>query len=149
MAGTQAAVVKRALFDALKAMTVPGQPLEKVQVAYSYPGKVERSVIFFGRTRFDHDLSTFMAGGGRLPRTEVATITVVIYVRDISSDQYAADTRAVAIGTALEELLAADPTAGGAVLVRRVESGELEPLQDDQGVVASLSYSVTVQSELT
>lgn len=148
MAGTAAASAKKAIYDALKAKAGPGQPLDKVQVSYTFPGNPERACLFFGRARFEHDWSTFAAGGGRMPRTEVATITVVIYARDIGGDQYLADVRAVEIGTVLEELLAADPTAGGAVLVRRVESGELEPLHDDDGVVASLSYSVTVQSEL-
>ncbi|UUV34381.1 hypothetical protein NQK81_13300 [Amycolatopsis roodepoortensis] len=148
MAGTAAASVKKALFDALKAQSGQGQPLDGVQVSYSFPGNPERACLFLGRARFNHELSTFMAGG-RLPRTETLTVTVVIYARDIGSDQYAADSRAVAIGTVLEDLLATDPTAGGAVLIRRVESGELEPLVDDDGVIASLSYSVTVESELT
>lgn len=148
MAGTAVATVKKALYDDLKALTAPGQPLEKVQVSYGYPGAPERSSLYFGRTRFEHELSSFATGGGRQPRTEVATITAVILVRNISSDQYEGDARAIAIGTVLEDMLAADPTMGGTVQLLRVESGELSTEADDHGVITCLVYSVTVQSEL-
>lgn len=152
MAGTAAVMAKKALFDALAAKSAVGQPLDGVQVAYSFPGKtLQRECIYFGRTRIDQTFSTFASpsvGGGRQPRTEIATQTIVVLAKNISSDQYAADLRAVEIGTVMEDLLAADPTAGGAVQVRTVESGDLEQMFDDNGVWSQLNYSVTVRSEL-
>jgi hypothetical protein len=152
MAGTAAVAAKKALFDALVAKTGAGQPLDRVQVAYSYPGKtMQRECIYFGRLRIDQTLSTFASpnvGAGRQPRTEIATITVVVVTKNIKHDQYAADARAVEIGTVLEELLAGNPTGDGALLVQTPDSGELEPLFDDEGVYAQLTYSVTVRSEL-
>jgi hypothetical protein len=152
MAGTAAVAAKKALFDALAAKAVTGQPLEGVQVAYSFPGKtLQRECIYFGRTRIDQSFSTFASpsvGGGRQPRTEIATQTIVVLASNIKSDQYAADLRVVAIGTVMEEILAADPTGGGAVQVRAVESGDLEQMFDDDGVWSQLTYSATVRSEL-
>lgn len=153
MVGTAAVAVKKALFDALAAKSAAGQPLDGVQVAYSYPGKTLQrdGCIYFGRLRIDQQLDTFASpavGGGRQPRNEIVTLTVVVLAKNIKSDQYAADARAVEIGSVMEDLLAADPTAGGTVLVRTVESGDLEPMLDDDGVWSQLTYSVTVRSTL-
>ncbi|RSD26349.1 hypothetical protein [Amycolatopsis eburnea] len=152
MAGTAAVTAKKALVDALAAQTGPGLPLEKIQVAYGNPGKyMQRECIFFGRVRIDQTLSTFASpsvGGGRQPRTEIATLSVYVAVRKIKSDVYAAELRAAELGTVLEELLAGDPTGGGQVLVQTVESGDIESSFDDEGADAVLTYSVTVRSEL-
>ncbi|SEB43571.1 hypothetical protein SAMN04489727_1725 [Amycolatopsis tolypomycina] len=149
MAGTAAVAAKKALFDLLAGQAGAGEPLAGVQVSYQFPRQLERDHVYFGRVRFDHDYSTFRVAGGRQPRTEIATVSLYVGAKRIDSDQHAADTRAVEIGGVLEDLIAADPTLGGAFQVVFVESGELEPNLDDDGVWAILTYSVTVQSELS
>lgn len=148
MAGTAAAAAKAALFELLAGQSGAGQPLADVQVTYQFPGQLQRDHVYFGRVRFDQEFSTFRVAGGQQPRTEIATVSMYVGAKRIDSDQQAADERAVEIGGVLEELIAADPTLGGRFQVVFVESGDLEPNLDDDGVWATLTYSVTVQSEL-
>lgn len=152
MAGTNSVVAKKAIVDMLTSKTGPGLPLAGVLVSYDYPGKrLELENIYGARLRIDHSLSTFASaavGGGRQPRTEIATLTFVVLVKNAASDQYAADARAAELGTVLEELLAGNPLLDGRVQVATVESGDLEPLRDDDGVWAQFTYNLTVQSEL-
>ena len=73
-------------------------------------------------------------------------------MRDITSDAIAADERAQAIGTVLEELLAGDPTLDDLpdLLFAGVTGIELgEPAYDDDGVSSSLSYEVGFRSYLS
>ena len=152
MAGTKAPAAKAAIIAALQALTGPSQALENVLVAYIYPGKrLQLENVYGGRIRFDQELSTFASpavGGGRQPRTERATITFVVLVKYPDHDQQKADERAAAIGTVLEEYLAANPLLGGIAQVATIESGDIEPFQDDDAVYAQLTYNVSVQSEL-
>lgn len=151
MAGTNAIVAKKTIVDRLAAVTGPAQALAGVQVSYIHPKDLQREVIYGGRIRFDDQLFTFSSaavGGGRIPREETATLTFVVLVARPDSDQYLADLRAVAIGTVLEEMVAADPTLGGLVLAAEAESGEMEPLTHDDGVMAQLLYTISVRSEL-
>ncbi|MFJ8818207.1 hypothetical protein [Amycolatopsis thermoflava] len=149
MAGSNMVAAKAALIDKLAA----APELAGVQISYGWPGRtLERECIYGGRIRFTNEYLAFAAAGvndGRIPRLETATISLYVVVRAMDSDQHAADTRTVELGAVLENLLAADPRLGGIAMAAAVESGDLEPLIDDDAVAAQLTYEISVRSELT
>jgi hypothetical protein len=152
VAGTNAVAAKKAIVEKLRAALAAVTDLASVQVMYVWDGKrAEREFVYGGRIRFDHEYLAFgssTVGGGRMPRLETATIAFAVMVRRPDSDQIAADERVIAIGAELENALALDPTLNDSTLCTQIVSGELEPLLDDDGVAAQLTYDITVRSEL-
>lgn len=146
MAGTNAAAFKLALVAALQA--APG--LVGVQVVYSQASQrtVNREWVSLGEVKFVHS-RTGTHGATRRTRTEVLAVEVLVQVRQMGTTPQDADQRAVAIGTVLEELLADDPTVGGAVpkgLYAVVAGGDLATVADDDGVYSQLTYNLQFTS---
>ncbi len=152
MAGTNAAAAKKALIDALDALTGTGGSLADVQVAYSFPGRtLQREVIYGGVAAGPLELSA-MRGSGRVKRIERPLLELHILVTDPGHDTTeVTDARAAEIGAVIEELLAADPTIGGvAGLKAAVAVGlELDGGVDDDGAESVLTYRIELLSYLT
>lgn len=143
MAGTIAVACKRALFTRLA--TRPR--LKGVQLAYSWPGNVERECVYGGGARSTQEYAA--ASPGRKPRNETALVDVHIYVRLPGGDVEAADVRAMELGVVVEEELADDVTLGGLVPGHGyggVASIDGDYMQDDDAVTAIWSYQLRFRS---
>jgi hypothetical protein len=148
VSGTNAVAVKRALITALQ--SAAGLGADGVQVAYSWPGeRAEREVIYGGRMAWDTKVLA-MAAGGRVPRREDMTLDLHIAVTAMGAEPEAAEARAVDLGTVLEEYVAFTTTLGGlpGVKLGQVVGGNLDHAENDDSVMAILSYRVTILSTL-
>jgi hypothetical protein len=63
-------------------------------------------------------------------------------VRDASGDIAAARTRAYALVSACGSAIAADQKLGGAVMLARLGRVSLQQIQDDQGALAIVEFTV-------
>lgn len=146
MAGTNAVVFKTALLAVLKAA------LPTVRVDDAYNGKLaEREYVYIGHFVGPMQPLTFR-NGGRLPRREDLTVQIHVEVINPAGTTFDTDTRATAIGQAIEEAIAADPQFGGTVpglLAAYVNNVKITPFYtDDESAVTELVYDVTVSSKL-
>lgn len=144
MAGTNSVAAKKAIIAKLQA----APELTSTQVTYSFPGNIELTCIYGGRIRFDQDPMAFAGASGRITREETATITLVLYVVRPDKDQAQADTDVAALSAVIENLLASNWTLDGAVMAAVVQSGDIEPLIDDDACAARMTLDVVVTSEL-
>lgn len=147
MAGTNAVVIKKALFDALEAAE-----LGDVQVSYGYPGPhVNRRLIHGGKVEGPQRYAT-MRTGGRHPRTENLTFKVHIAVALPGATEYEVELECSNLGTWLEEWLAANPGLSGlapqGVLFGGTTYVDLDSDHDDDGAFGLLIYDVTFESRL-
>jgi hypothetical protein len=148
MAGTNAYAAKRALITALQGAA--GLGADGVQVAYSWPGeRAERECIYGGAVVWDTKVLT-MAAGGRLSRREDMTLDLHIAVTVLGAEPEEAEARAVDLGTVLEEYVAFTTTLNGlpGVKLGQIAGGELDHAENDDSVIAVLSYRVTFLSTL-
>lgn len=149
MSGTNAAVVKKALADQLTARFASKPEVSDVRVSYSPPGRIEREHVYLGKATFIQ--APEGAGMGQvLARQETLTVAAQVYVRIKGGEQEEADARAVEIGGVLEQLLATDPSflALPSVMFAGVASGELDSGDDDDAVLALVTYELTFLSML-
>jgi hypothetical protein len=149
MAGTNAAAAKAALIDAIGALTGLGD----LQVSYSYPGRTtDRDLVYGGRITGPIALST-MRGSGRIKRIEDPVLQLHIEVARPGEDTAAVtEARACAIGTAIENYLAASPTLEDAVtgLLLVAPTGfDMESAIDDESSITVLTYQILLKSHLT
>lgn len=147
MAGTNAVVIKKALFDALEVS------LEDVQVSYAYPGPhVDRKLIHGGKVEGTQRYPVMRGGGGRHPRTETLTFKVHIAVSLPGATEYEVELECSNLGTVLEEWLAANPGLAGlapeGVLFGGIAYVDLDSDHDDDGAFGLLVYDVTFESRL-
>ena len=153
MAGTNAVSAKQALITWLRGLTDTGEGLEGVQVAYSWPGlgRVGRECVHGGRAEWETELNSMRAAGLRQSRIETVTLDLHIVVSAVGGTVEDADVRAVAIGTVIEEALAADPLLGGhpGLQLAMVAGGDIEHEDHDDGAVSVLTYRVLFRSRLT
>lgn len=146
MAGTNAVAAKQALVAKLAAL--PG--LSGVQVAYSWPGsRAERECVHGGKVTFDQNPAAYR-GGGRQPRNEDVTVLIHVVVHKPGATVEDTDTRAVEIGTVIEDAVAADPTLSGAtnLKIARIDGGELDHEFDDDSAASVLDYRFILRSRL-
>lgn len=147
MAGTKAVVVKKELVAVLSAAA----PLATVQIAYSWPGsRAERELIHLGKIRADQEYAA-MRSTGRIPRDETLFVSVHIIVVQPGGTVEETDERATALGTVVEELVAADPTLNSppGLLYGGVHSVELDYELTDDGAISALTYELQFTSRLT
>jgi len=151
MAGTNAAAAKKALLDAIAASA--DTDLTGVIVSYSFSGKrldEAREYIYGGKVDGSANHMAFQ-GSGRVPRRE--DLTLDLHVRVDKPGQETTETaelRAVAIGAAVENLIAADPDLSGVtgLDVVKMTGLVLDSVVDDQGAIAILTYQVALESSL-
>lgn len=150
MAGTNVVAAKKALIAKIAALDLGGDQAGGVQVAYSWPGRnAEREVVHGGLATFDQNPLAFRAGG-RCPRQEDVTVEIHVAIALPGGTEEDVDTRAVEIGTVIEEAIAADPTLADApdLKIARVDGGELESGFNDDGASALLTYRIILKSTL-
>lgn len=154
MAGTNIVAGKVALMTALQALAVPAGSLEGVRVDYSYVGKHDdgtREYVYGGGTADAQVDAAAMKGSGRLKRTEDTdwSLTVKVFKPGEQTAE-AAETRAAAIGTVIENYLAANPTLSvTGLILARIRGWSLTSTGDDDGTYAALTYSIAFESYLT
>ncbi len=149
MAGTNAVLIKKALFDALE--VAPG--LESVQVSYGYPGPhVDRKLIHGGKVEGSQRYPVMRGGGGRHPRTENLTLKVHIVVSLPGASVYEVELECTKIGSTLEEWLAAKPDLGASapegLLFGGLSYVDLDSDSDDDGAIGVLTYDASFESRL-
>lgn len=146
MKSTMAYAAKRALFTALDAQTGPAQPLDGVEVAYSYPPNPSRKVIYGGGVR---STVTDAAGEWGVIASEVITIGVYIKVLRPDADVRSTDLDAEAVADAITAVLAAAPELGGAMTWMGVQQAMGDYAQTPDGPETVLSLQVLVGAVLT
>jgi hypothetical protein len=155
MASTQIVQVRSTLITALAALsayTTPDAKGHKPLVSLGYPlGAKDREKVFTARARFTHAPASLKAG--RTFRNETGFFDVVISVEGVGESQETTSTRAVTLGTALEEYVADNRTLAGAVtglnwLVIDGD-GQLVEMFNDRGTLAELTYPLKYDARLT
>jgi hypothetical protein len=147
MAGTNAAAAKLALINLIKA-----SPPANTFIDYAWLGKndeANRNYLWGGKATFEQDYSALTSS--RKPRDEVLTIELHLSVYLPGGTCDVTDAAAVAIGLAVENLIANDPQLGGAVTGLRyagVQGGEMDNSADDDGVETHMTYRVLFKSRL-
>lgn len=147
MAGTNVPAVKLALQKLLKTAIAP------VRVDHGYNGRLaEREYIYFGHSSAPQEPLAFRAGG-RLPRSEEATLTIHLEVLGPGAQTEDTEARAVEIGQLVEDAIAADPAGTSlevtGLLAVWVSNSTLTSFYASDGVAATeIVYTVTVQSNL-
>lgn len=145
MKSTMAYAAKRALFTALTAQAGPAQPLDGIEVAYSYPPNPSRKVIYGGGVR---STVTDAAGEWGVVGSEVIVIGVYIKVLRPDADVRTTDTDVEAIADTITAVMAADPDMGGAMTWMGVQSAMGDYAQTPDGPESVLSMQVLVGAVL-
>lgn len=154
MSGINAPAAKRAAITLLQAQTGLGGTLEGVTVSYSYNPTLRegnREYIYFsGDTPGDLTLSA-MKGSGRIKREETGRPKLCIRVlREGEDSAELGEQRIAAIGGAVENIFAANPTESGAVLLAAIDGYNLTSSVGEKGEVSvELDYQLNFQSYLT
>lgn len=126
--------------------------LPGVQVSYTAPGDLKRTVLYAGSVTGPVALAA-MAGGGRVKRTE--ELTLLLHVRVYQPGQKtteATDARAVEIGDVIADYLAGNWTLDGLAGLKKatVDAVDLgEGWLDDDGAGSTLTLAVGLMSYLT
>ena len=155
MAGTNTVAAKAALLTLLQGEQGSGEPLENVRVDWSYVGKHDVTEYIWLGDQWSGPVQLAAMKGGtaaRIRREETITGTVHLKVRAKNeTTTQAAEARVVALGAALENVVALDPSLGGVtgLLKTTVDQTELQSYVDDDGVTAELTYSIAFHSTMT
>lgn len=145
MSGTNVVAVKKELFRRLALAS----GLAGVHVSYGWKRDIGREAVFGGTARVEHTLTVMRGGATRLARDERVILHIHIQVRNLQSDEQAADQRASDLLLAVEELVAGDSTLAGFanLLFVGVSGIELhDPAYDDDGVVARIDAEISYRS---
>jgi hypothetical protein len=149
MAGTNALAYKQALVAA--AASAPIVAADGIQVEYDWPGRVERELIHGGRVEGTQSYPVSRGGGGRMPRDEELQVDLNVVVASPGTTPEETETRAVQIGTEIENWLAEHLDLGGisGVIYSGVVGVEMETSVDDDGTITVLTYRHLLKSRLT
>lgn len=147
MAGSNAVAVKVALAGLIRVAVNP----VRVDTAYN-ARDMEREYVYFGHVTGQMEPMVFRAGI-RLVREEELLIPVHIEVSRPAATTDDTDTRALQIGTMIEESLAADPTQAAlsvtGLMAAWVSGFTLTSFYASDGVAATEAvYTITAQSKL-
>lgn len=144
MAGTTMAALKSALKTAIDA-----EGSIDVPVAYGHPGDLGRKEhIWLGGSQLgDSEASGFRSGRKR--RQESYTLEVVIEVMNDPTPE-ATETRAVALATVIEEMLADDPKVNNTtnLLWCALESLEMDTTETGEGPRTLLTLTLRAEARL-
>lgn len=147
MKSTKGPAARRALFAAMAAQTGVGQPLESVQVAFSYPGRgLTHKCIYLGGYRFVHtdEAAELETVGSEL-------VTVGVYFRSLrpGEDVATAEQDCELMADAVCALFGADPDLGGFMTWMGVGQGSGDYSETPDGPEAVLSLQVNIGAILT
>lgn len=151
MAGTSLIRVRLALYEALDAARQASELPVGVTVSYSYNRNVGRKALYLGKARAEQEAAR-AGGAGRYERDEQVLALLHVFVRMPGADHTKTDVEAEAIGLVVEELLAATPSVIHSVTglyYAGVDSIDLDPATDDDGVVTDLTYALRFRARLT
>lgn len=146
MAGSRVGAVKTALVAGLDALST----FDGVEVSYAFRfGSVERERVWCGRARATHDPASLKSG--RNFRNEQMTIDVIVHVEGVDLTAEETETRALVLGTALEEYVADNKqglgvTGMNSLTITGVESNILA---NDRGHLCQLAYELSYDARLT
>jgi hypothetical protein len=141
MAGTTAAALKSALKTAMAAEG----GLSGVPISYGEPGDMARTEHVWIGAATDGDMEPASFRSSRKRRDETYTLDVVVEVSSIARAE-ASETRAVLLGTVIEEMLADDPKVGNVtnLLWCMVDGFELDTEETAEGPRST--YTLTLQA---
>lgn len=141
MAGTSMAAFRGALQSALAAATA-------VPVYYGEPIDLKPSECMWLGKATDAEQEPAALRKGRVKRDEEYEFEVTVHVAS-KARPAEAEARAVALGVALEELIADDPNLGTAgVLFAVVDSVELDTTETGDLPVSILAYTLRVRGRM-
>lgn len=152
MAGTKILAARKALIAAIGILPA----LDGVKVSYSYVAKLadlaNREYVYGGPKSDAHVERSAMKGSARVKRLE--SVSWDLHVRVARPGQETTeegDTRAVEIGTDIEEYLAANWTLGGVdgLVHAHIESWSLASWTDEKQSYSELDYRIEFVSYLT
>lgn len=148
MAGSNIYNAKVALLAAIDALPA----LDGVTVGWSYSGKAHgstREYIYLGSASGPVTAGA-MAAGGRYLREESPVLQLHVLVEKLGQETtQTAEARAIELGTAVEEYLAANWTLGVAgLLAARVVDEELDSAVDDDGAQAIYTLGIQLTSHV-
>lgn len=146
MPSTVVVAVKEALVDLLAAHA----DLENVQVVYGWPGddQAEDEVMFCADARSTG--RDFKIHSGRRRLDEEATFDLLTQVAYIGGSPQDVETRALALGDVVEDVVGADPTLGGVTGLKwaRVDAWTLACRYNDTGSIAELRQTIRYSARL-
>jgi hypothetical protein len=122
-----------------------------VKVRYAMPTKdVPRDLVYGGRVSGPIELSA-MAAGARVKRTEELTLQLHVRVYRPNGSRETTDGRAVEIGNAVANYIAANWKLGELpeLIKATVDTVELDGWTDDEGSGSVLDMAIGLQSYLT
>ncbi len=139
-------VVKAKLVELISAA------LPTLQVSYTRPPvkQVDREAVWLAEATGAHELATIRAG--RKPRTETYRLSAVVSVRDPDDGPTSAETRALVLLAAIEDVLANDPRLGLAGAIDWASAGEFESRTDhhpEGGALAEIRLRIDVHARLS
>lgn len=147
MAGTLIVAVRKAVTDAIA--DLPEFSAARVDMTWSAKVQV-REQAFTTDAKFTHEPASMRAG--RNFRNETGRFSVVVLVTGVDQDMTWSSTRAVELGTAVEEWIAdhkSDIDVDGMNWIVVEGDGALLEVYDDRSTKALLSYSVVYEARLT
>lgn len=147
MAGTLIVAVRKAVTDEIAALP----ELADARVDMTWNAKAQqREQVFTTAAKFNHQPAAMR--GSRNFRNEQGEFELVVLVTGVDQDMTTTATRAVELGTAIEEWVAdhkSDIGVDGLNWILVSGDGGLLELYDDRSTKAILSYSVTYEARLT
>jgi len=158
MAGSLVVSVRSAIKDGLTTLFAGlpdfnGQydPEHRVEVSYAYDlNSAAAERVFTGRSQADTPPAALRSGTNY--RNETGTFDLIVLVAAVGGSAEDADERALAIGTEVEEWIAARKSNELAITglnTLRIDSWDLVGLMNDHGNMAELTYKVRWTARLT
>jgi hypothetical protein len=147
VAGTNIQASRKALVDRIRSLPA----FEGLQVELSPPRDPMRERVWIGSKPHATQTPQAMKGSARVKRGESITVTVHIAIDEPGGTEESVGDRAVELGHALEDDLAANyraPTVTGE-LAALVSAVALDTWVDDDQAHAALDYTISVDSYLT
>ena len=144
MTGTRIVAVRQALITGVDALPA----FDGVECSLGWKSDSEAAErLYTRRPIFNQEPASLRRD--RTFRDERGTFEVIIRVEGIDDTQETTSTRAVALGTALEEWVADNRSPAGVMWLAAKGRGELAELFNDLGTLALLSYTFAYQARLT
>lgn len=146
---TNAYAAKRAIIDRLADEASRPGPLGDVQILYAYQGDLRPKCVYGTSVLFVQPEDESLQDGDGWAPQEVATITLVIRVRQDPAEDAgvrASDEACEAIGEAIGAIFRRYPRLAGGNSVTRLDSGQGDYVAEDTANVSQLIYRITVQS---
>lgn len=149
--GTRILAVRLGLVAKIAALDLKAEHQVIPRVSLGYPSNaVEREKIWTQRARFTQEPASLRAG--TTARNEVGRFELCVEVEGVGQDQEWTTGRAVALGEALEDLVATHaewPATTGLNAITVEGDGELQEAFNDQGTLARLVLPIKYTARIT